>query len=240
MGFHIHACWRYSASELGLIKWFYFLLFIFSHFIEKRCFVNLLLHLDQLELSSSPFVHLLFVSLSLLFLLPPVFPNRVRIVVLFVSIRTNSAIRGLPKATHNLKSKHFSNKEGFSNHFIGNFYCLKIVILMHWVLKPTQRQGNNSNSICLTLSEVLFLLFSFLFPSPLFFLFALFTIWRSALTSLSRTQMGIRKSGLVSNNYGNCFNILKQKDWAIYLFEMLTVSLNFHSSVWACVFLGDK
>ena len=45
--------------------------------------------------------------------------------------------------------------------------------------------------------------------------------------------MGIKKSGLVSNNYRNYFNILKQKDGEIYLFEMLTVRLNFHSS--ACV-----
>lgn len=58
------------------------------------------------------------------------------------------------------------------------------------------------------------------------------------MTPLSRTQMGIRKSGLVSNNYRNYFNILKQKDGGIYLFEMLTVSLNFHSSesVYVCFF----
>jgi len=55
------------------------------------------------------------------------------------------------------------------------------------------------------------------------------------VTPLSRTQMGIRKSGLVSNNYRNYFNILKQKDGEIYLFEMLTVSLNFHSCVCVCV-----
>lgn len=58
------------------------------------------------------------------------------------------------------------------------------------------------------------------------------------MTPLSRTQMGIRKSGLVSNNYRNYFNILKQKDGEMYLFEMLTVSLNFHFSV--CVFLCDR
>lgn len=47
--------------------------------------------------------------------------------------------------------------------------------------------------------------------------------------------MRIRKSGLVSNNYGNYFNIVKQKDRAIYLFEMLTVSFDFHSVVSVCV-----
>lgn len=57
------------------------------------------------------------------------------------------------------------------------------------------------------------------------------------MTPLSRTQMGIRKSGLVSNNYRNYFNILKQKDGEIYLFEMLTVSLNFHSTECALVFV---
>lgn len=41
--------------------------------------------------------------------------------------------------------------------------------------------------------------------------------------------MEIKKSGLVSNNYRNYFNILKQKDGEIYLFDMLTVRLNFHS-----------
>lgn len=50
--------------------------------------------------------------------------------------------------------------------------------------------------------------------------------------------MEIKKSGLVSNNYRNYFNILKQKDGEIYLFEMLTVRLNFHSGacVSVCVF----
>lgn len=96
----------------------------------------------------------------------------------------------------------------------------------------------------LTLTGVLSLslLFSSSHSSSLFSLHHLAQLPRegSAVTPLSRTQMGIRKSGLVSNNYRNYFNILKQKDREIYLFEMLTVSLNFHCSVCVCVFLCDR
>lgn len=98
------------------------------------------------------------------------------------------------------------------------------------------RQGNNSNSLFDIDRSPL----SSLFPPLLLFSFhhlAQLPGEGSSVTPLSRTQMGIRKSGLVSNNYRNYFNILKQKDGEIYLFEMLTVRLNFHSSANVSVFV---
>lgn len=184
----------------------------------------------------------IFLLLSQLFVVTPVLPKWSEPFVLFLCVWTQASSLtacDLPKAPHNQEFKHFSSRQGF----------------FQPLAEPLQPEGCHLKAVCSsTVGEITLILhltltesspsFLFLFFNPLSTLIPpLFSLSSPSGTAarrgglicdpppLSRTQMGIRKSGLVSNNYGNYFNILKQKDGAIDLFEMLTVSLNFHPVV---------